>query len=227
MRTRADVRVFRAIALAVVCILIAASLTAVISHVLIDALGDVLLAHDSYDRLGHASRSIVVGASLAGFAGLIGLLVAAIGADAFGTRQGTRTTIVRAARFASPVTTAMATIVLATVAVALMEVVDVARAGSTLHDVAAAFGGSLALGFGVIAVVGSVVGGAVSALLRRSALAYETLVGSVRRLILAIIAIFAARSPLASREARPHGARSRTIVRRAAKRGPPPAPTFA
>jgi len=221
------VRVSRAIALALVCILIAASLTAVISHVLIDALGDMLLAHDTYDRLGHASRSMVLGTSLAGVAGLIGLSLAAIAADAFGTRRATRTTIVRAARYASPAASAIATIALATVAVALMEVADVAHTGGTIRDVAAAFGGSLALGFGVIGVVGSIVGSAVSVLLRRSARAYETLTRAVRRLILAIVAIFTARSPLATRNARPHGTRGRTIVRRAAKRGPPPAPTFA
>lgn len=131
--------------LAVAC---AAALAASIAHFLIDLAGDYVLAHDAYDDVGHGSRPL---ASQAAF--LLGsflatrVLLAACGAGEIrrGALRGAVLGLVGRQPLPFVLLVACATLA----ATAAMEYADVAAAGSTSADIAALFGGSLALGCGI------------------------------------------------------------------------------
>ena len=82
-----------AIALTGIVILIAASASALVAHVLIDRLGDTLLTTDTYDHVSHCSRFVVfaTGASIIVF--LLARLWSAIFADARRSSTSMRETI--------------------------------------------------------------------------------------------------------------------------------------
>jgi hypothetical protein len=217
------VRRHAAIALTGILILIVASATALISHVLVDRLGDTLLATDTYDHLAHRSRFVVFagGASIVVF--LLSRLWSAVFADARHTSMAMRETIARAARLIAHPLAIVATIVFALVAVILMEDFDVLRVGGSDMSLQAALGGSLWLGIGVTAIVAALTSALVALGLRGFARTYRLLVAAARDVLLAMRGLRGALRTLDVRErARLSCMTLRNIVRRAAKRGPPP-----
>ena len=211
-----------AIALTGIVILVAASASALVAHVLVDRLGDTLLTTDTYDHVSHRSRFAVfaTGASIIVF--LLARLWSAIFTDAHRSSTSMRETIARAARRCSHPFALLATIVLAVVAVVAMEDFDVLRAGGADVSLQAALGGSLWLGLCVTAFVAAVVITIVALGLRGVSQTYRLLVAVIRDVLLAIRAMCGDLRPLGVCE-RPRFALStlRNLVHRAAKRGPP------
>lgn len=212
-----------AIALTGIVIFVVASATALISHVLVDRLGDTLLATDTYDHLAHGSRFVVFagGASIVVF--LLSRLWSAIFADARKTSMAMRETIARAARLSAHPLAIVATIALALVAVILMEDFDELGVGGSDLSLQAALGGSLWLGIGVTAIVAALTSALVAFGLRGFARTYGRLVAAARDVLLAMRCVCGALRTLDVRE-RPRLSfmTLRNIVRSAAKRGPPP-----
>ncbi len=148
----------------------AALCSAILAHVAIDIAGDYLLAHDTYDDLGHGSRSLaaVIALLLAAF-----VAVAAIGAavrEARGSPDAFRRALTALIPRNRTVFTALVT--LATpVLLAAMESLDALLAGEAIPGAANLFGGSIALGAGVMlgaaCVVSAVAWHAVYALTRK------------------------------------------------------------
>jgi hypothetical protein len=192
-----------------------ALLAAALSHVALDALGDVVLAHDAYDDVAHNGRSVAAGIAGAGF-----LAAAARSAyDAVLSGLGRRAAC-RAFQIASPPRFCAAIIAIAMAFVLTMETLDAAVAGHPVTDVDDLFGGSIALGIGTtIAVTLAVALAAVAALrffCTTSTLLMRVVSGFFqprgRGSIQALSALARRRTPIFVR----------LVVRRhAAKRGPP------
>ncbi|HKU80631.1 MAG TPA: hypothetical protein VJP76_00575 [Candidatus Tumulicola sp.] len=147
----------------VALVVAAAAAAALIAHGTIDVIADYLVAHASYDDVpSHASRGLVVG---------IGAIVAQIVA-----LHGFRLCCEAAANRtlasaplpgwrAAPLFVG-ATVLLAAIAVPLMELFDSRLAGETLGGLSDAFGGSVPLGLGTTVVCAAAVGVAAFAFAR-------------------------------------------------------------
>ncbi len=212
-----------AIALTGIVILVAASATALISHILIDQLGDRLLTTDTYDYVEHRSRFVVFAVAASTVAFMLSRLWNAVFADARRSPTCMRDTIARAARLCAHPLARVATIVFAIVAVVAMEDFDVLRIGGADLSVQAALGGSLWLGLGVTALVAALIMTFATLGMRGVARSYRLLVAVVRDVLLAILPVSGNLRSLDRRERAPFSFTTlRNIVRRAAKRGPPP-----
>lgn len=149
-------------ALRLAAIACAALLAAALGHFLIDVAGDFLLAHDSYDDVGHSSRGFASGvAALLALFFTVRLLVAAHG-EGLGPR-GLRAAIAAAlgARWSFVASVSVASLA----ATAVMEFGDTAAAGAPTFDVATLFGGSLPFGCAISIAVAALVASAFRALL--------------------------------------------------------------
>ena len=135
-----------------VLLLSVALFAALIGHVVIDVLGDFMLAHDAYDDIDHSSRGIVAAITL-------GLAVAGIGASIramIREARGSDNAFCIALRAALPRSVPVfliAAVTLSTCALCLMEGCDAWLAGRSIDDVGDLFGGSIAFGMTTEAIV--------------------------------------------------------------------------
>lgn len=147
----------------VALVIAASAVAAVVAHGTIDIIADYLVEHASYDDVSsHASRGLVVVIATI-FAGVVAL-------------RGLRMCCDVAARrtVASPAAPAWrkaplfvgATMLLASIAVPLMELFDARLAGTSLGNLDDAFGGSALLGLGTTLMCAVAVGIAVFAFAR-------------------------------------------------------------
>lgn len=143
------------------CVVAVAALAAALGHIAIDALGDVLLAHDTYDDIAHDSRT--VGAALAAcvFLGAGARSVYLALRSRLGYRSARRVF-----RIESPVRFAALVVALAIPGVLGMEALDAALAGRCVDDAGDLFGGSIVLGLTTTIAVALVVAIAACVLLR-------------------------------------------------------------
>ncbi len=141
----------------------AAATAAVAAHGTIDVIADYLVAHASYDDVSsHASRGLVgaVSAVLAGVVALHGLKLCC---EAAATR---RLSSAPPPSWRNAPLFAGATVLLASIAVPLMELFDARLAGTTLANLDDAFGGSVLLGLSTTIACAAAIGIAVFALAR-------------------------------------------------------------
>lgn len=195
----------------------AAALSAAFAHYAIDVVGDYALAHDTYDRIAHDSRQIVVTVALV--ATLIAVARGVRLCFELATRDRGRLT-------ENPLGWAEAAIFVSAVVLGALALVPAMEWGDGLidhapvHQLAAAFGGSIFVGVATTLVCASLVAAAIFAL-ARWLLAH-------RDSLLALLTVFATRRPRASlatartRRAIPIDVRHRSPrAHRLSKRGPP------
>ena len=125
-------------------VFVTAAFAALIAHVAIDALGDILLAHDSYDDIGHGSRTLIscIGLAILVCAGLHRLIALLDETRAGRSLEGRHTALARHAGVAYTALVVGATFIL----LVGMESVDLALAGQPLGDAGDLLGGSIVLG---------------------------------------------------------------------------------
>jgi hypothetical protein len=138
-----------------------AALAAACAHVAIDALGDVLLAHDTYDDITHDARSVIGAVAFAtllafGARGMYDAVCAALG------RCAARRALVAVARRSA----IGAIVALAIPLLLAMEWVDAFLAGAPTSDLTALLGGSIALGLSTTVATAVLTGLVATALLR-------------------------------------------------------------
>jgi hypothetical protein len=153
----------RAFACAVVVLAVCAA--ALLAHVGIDIAGDRLLAHDAYDDVAHGSRTAAFAGGLFVFAGLVLRLLCA-GLD---QARGAGTTLRRAIEPAigrSPWRFVAFVVALSPAMLAGMEGLDTSLAGGRIDDLGDLFGGSFALGFGILVPTAALAAGLIWRLLR-------------------------------------------------------------
>ena len=197
---------------------------ALLTHFVIDLLGDVLLVHDSYDDLAHNSRE--VGAVAAGL-GLVVTLALALRA-ALTEARGNEGALLAVLRRATPrsAVSHWAGITLSSLAlVAAMEACDAVVAGRRCDDIVELFGGSLVLAAVVAAAVGAMVSVAQRALLRRLTMLHRVIVAIVVALVALARAAFAASSFVRSFARRTY-APAAVLGRCAGGRAPPLFPSL-
>jgi hypothetical protein len=143
------------------CVVAVAACAAAGAHVAIDALGDVLLPHDTYDDIAHDSRTVTAAAAVAFLlaAGARSIFVAL--RSAIGRRSAQR-----AFRIASPLRFVITVAALAVPLVLAMEALDAFAAGRAVDDLGDLFGGSIVLGLGTTVGVALAVAAAACAGLR-------------------------------------------------------------
>jgi hypothetical protein len=202
----------------VALVIAAAASAAVAAHGTIDVIADYLVAHASYDDVSsHASRGLV-GAIAAMVAGIVALHGLRLCCEAAANRTLTSSP---APSWRSAPFFVGATMLLASIAVPLMELFDSRLAGTALAGLDDAFGGSLLLGLATTLACAAAVGIAVFAL-ARWLLSYRD------RIIAAIVGII--RFRLQAQHAGPRSSRSlggapicprRLSALRRGKRAPP------
>lgn len=161
--------------------------TALVSHVLIDALGDVLLTNDTYDHVSHHSRLVVFAiGGLVGCGFLLHLWLAAFH-DARGSQSKVREILAHAAAARMRVSIIVATIVASILLLVAMESLDAYLAYASSIDLITALGGSVWLSLSTTCIVGGISGSIVCMVLARIATAYTTLVIVAGEAILAIL----------------------------------------
>jgi hypothetical protein len=182
---------------------------AALAHLAIDALGDVLLAHDTYDDAAHETRSVLAAFALAALAAFaLRHLVGALRG-----RSSMRALVPRA-----PAIFVLATVGVALAALGAMECLDATLAGQRLDDLGDVFGGSLALGATTLVVCAMSTAFGTIALLRALARATIAIVRAVRALTVASARgadLYARRARRQLRALRP------AFALRSCKRGPP------
>ncbi len=135
---------------------VAGALAAAAAHVVVDVAGDYLLVRDAYDGIAHHSRALLLAA--------VGIAILAAGVrvifEMLDRRCSSTTSVLAAVRDAlgNPVRFALASAVVATVALAAMESFDSSLSGHVIDDVGDLFGGSVLLGAGTAAIAGAVLG---------------------------------------------------------------------
>jgi hypothetical protein len=145
-----------------------ALVAALIGHVVIDVLGDFLLAHDDYDDVDHSSRTIVAIVTLGlAMLGVSGGLRAAIR-----EARGSENAFCLALRSALPrndFVFSIAAIALSTIVLCTMEAADATLAGHRIDDIGDLFAGSVPFGATIIAIVTAIVSQTVLGIVRRLA----------------------------------------------------------
>ncbi len=132
---------------------ISGAIAAVIAHLAIDVLGDVLLTHDAYDAVAHDSRAVVVVVALALLAcGLCRFLITQVGRSRL-SRLAVRAEL-RALVPVSRVQFVLLAIVTTCVLLVGMEAADTMASGAWPDDLRELVGGSFSLGLSVVAVYG-------------------------------------------------------------------------
>lgn len=144
-------------AFTVALVVVTSAAAAVLSHVAIDALGDVLLPRDAYDHVQHHSRAIFAGLALvvAGVLALCWLL------EALGRKNGSVVSFLLRLRNGigtSPWVFAGIATLVALGALVGMETLDCQIDGVQIGGLANLLGGSIALGLAATAFFGSLLG---------------------------------------------------------------------
>lgn len=200
-------------ALSTALLLVAVCAAALSAHVAIDAVGDVVLRHDTYDDVTHASRIRAVFAAFGLFAaGLFGFAWSAL--DPRIGRQPLRLAIAR-----HPLMTGLVVFALSVVAVAGMETMDALLAGSTISGVAESLGGSLWLGLALTLCCSVPCTAGAVRFARFVARAHGLLVRALVALAVRLRSL--AIAPVSDRERRAPRRPLTVFLGRAHKRGPP------
>jgi hypothetical protein len=196
--------------------LLAAGLAALVAHIAIDALGDVALVRDAYDGLAHGSRDLAALGLVAGAVTLaMRFVLAALGGTA-GRDRLSRALIVPS----SPVAFIGGVMLGAVVLLIGMESLDALVATGGLTDLADALGGSALLGLAVAVPVAGLLGWCAWRALRWVAATRDALLRAIGAIFsITVLPVRPSASHL-GRVAVPV-VRSSTVLRRAAKRGPP------
>jgi hypothetical protein len=151
-----------------ILLLSVALFAALTGHVVIDILGDFMLAHDTYDDMDHSSRTIVALVTL-------GLTILGIGLGfhaAIREARGSENAFCTALRGALPRSQPaflIAAVVLATFVLCVMEGCDAWLAAHPVDDVGDLFGGSVPFGATIETIVATVISLVSLAVLRRLA----------------------------------------------------------
>jgi hypothetical protein len=164
-------------------LLLAALSAALLTHFVVDVLGDFVLAHDTYDDLAHGSRQ--GGALALGICLVLTLAFAARAAlvEARGN-EGVLLALLRRAMPRCPWRHWAAVTFFSLILVAVMEACDAAAAGSPCDDLTELLGGSLLLASIVAAIVGALISILLRAALCRLTAIHRALVYFVEALIL-------------------------------------------
>jgi hypothetical protein len=172
--------------IAALLVTFAACSAAFVAHVTIDALGDILIAHDSYDHIAHSSRAVALGAALLLGAGISWHVVRRAFEEARGGKRSLRAALQRICRGSQPLFVARV-VPLTIVALVAMGVLDASLDGCPIDDLSQLFGGSIALGLGVAIPIALAAGIAGWALLRFIAASHRMIVGAIATLIALLI----------------------------------------
>jgi hypothetical protein len=197
-----------------------ASLTALLSHLAIDELGDFWLANDAYDHVAHHSRALIfIAVSGCAFAALAFAVRAAL-REARGS-EGALRDVLRATLPASSWRYLVLVTGASLMLVTAMEALDALLAGNPAGDLESLLGGSLALGTGLVTTIAVLVTATVWCIVRRLARFHRTLV----EIVVAFAGCFArpgcgVTRCIACRPVRMR-AQSLLLARRAAGRAPP------
>src|SRR5690242_578898 len=134
----------------------AACVAAVLAHYAIDAAGDYLVPHDTYDHIGHVSRSIaaLVAAGLTLFVAFVFLVAALADARRF---RGTLDAVLGASGLRTPLGLALAIVPASFLVLVAMESIDGRIASGVQPGLASALGGSIALGSCTLLTIGALV----------------------------------------------------------------------
>lgn len=192
---------------------------ALLAHVAIDAAGDYLLPHDSYDDVAHGSRGLVGGTLLALLLATSAVASRAVLRRARGSERALCTAL-QALRPRNAVLFAGTVVALALPFLIGMEGLDVISAGGRIDDVGDLLGGSPILGLALAGLCAVACAWITRVTLGRLA-AFGRAVARAVRFLRRALGGGAAR-PLRLR--RPFRARAtvRCVVRRLAGRAPPP-----
>ncbi|HZW76624.1 MAG TPA: hypothetical protein VFF43_23930 [Caldimonas sp.] len=160
----------------------AACVAAVLSHYAIDAAGDYLLPHDTYDHIGHVSRSIatLVAAAFALASAFVFLVAAVADARRF---RGALAAVLGASGLRSPLRLALAIVPAAFAVLVAMESIDGRIATGMQPGIASALGGSIVLGSSAICTIGILVAVALWRALRALAASQRSITATIERLI--------------------------------------------
>jgi hypothetical protein len=190
------------------------------AHVTIDIVGDYALAHDTYDDVSHGSRDIVTAIALilATMLAIHGLRVCCEIAAA------NRGRLDRPARgLGEPVLFALGVVATTALVVPLMECLDGRLAGVPVKELDDAFGGSIALGLGVVVVIAILVAGTIYAFARWLISHRDSIAAIVETLLRRFAGVIRPHaSDLAYWLSAPRRRRT-AFARRLCKRGPPAA----
>lgn len=198
---------------------LAASIAALLSHVVIDVAGDYLLKRDAYDGIAHGSRGIFVIA----IAALTLAVAARLICDLLDRRCGSAASLLRLVRcsLGKPLAFIAQTLVAAVVTLIAMEMFDCLAAHVTVNRAADLLGGSLPLGLSAVFVAASLTGW----LVHRVVAVVSEREPEIRNLIcyLMTLTLCAPESArVTKRPAAAHSiARALLLSARGSKRGPP------
>jgi hypothetical protein len=201
----------------------AACLAAVAAHYAIDAIGDFALPHDTYDHIGHVSRSIAtLGAAVLALFGALVVVVAAL-ADARRFRGALRA-VLGAHGLRDPARI-LAAIVPATFSILVaMESIDGRIATGLQPSLASTLGGSIGLGSTTAAVLASLVAVALWQALRILSASERRIAFAIGRLVDRSVIRPNASGPIVTvLPCRASSGRGSILSRRAGKRAPPQA----
>lgn len=201
----------------------AACVAAVVAHYVIDAAGDYLVPHDTYDHIAHVSRSLTM--LIAAGLTLVGAFVFLVAALADARRfRGALDAVLGASGLRTPFRLALAIVPATLVVLVAMESIDSRLATGFQPGFASALGGSIALGSSAVCAIGVLVAFALWRGLR-------ALAASQRRITSALERLIARRGAAGSNDdarrrfvfSPPTGGRASVLSRRAGKRAPPKA----
>lgn len=165
-------RAFRATIL-----VLAGVVAAPLAHLAIDAIGDVVLAHDAFDAIAHRSRGVALAAIAAVVLTIVLRLIWNALAEAGGERRDRRALLQRAA--VSWPTLALAVLPLTYAGVIAMEAFDVVSAGGRIDDLVDLVGGSPLLALACVAAASAVTTLAIRVLHAAATAAHRCLVSVI------------------------------------------------
>jgi hypothetical protein len=196
--------------------LVAAGVAALLAHVAIDAVGDVVLVRDAYDGVAHDSRGLTALVLVCGMVAVAARFVLASLSGSAGRDRLRRMLAV------PPPAIFIAAVIVATVATVMgMEGLDGILADGDLVSVSQMLGGSVLLGLGMCGAFGALLGWLGWRALRWIAASHETLLLALGALL--SVRMAPGRDVAAGSVSNPSRAwrTSSVMLRRAAKRGPP------
>jgi membrane protein implicated in regulation of membrane protease activity len=210
------------IAFGIAVLFSAACIAAVVSHYAIDAVGDYLVPHDTYDHIGHVSRSIatLVAAGFA-LASAIVFLAAAL-ADARRFRGALRA-VLGTSGVRSPLRLALAIVPTAFAVLVTMESIDGRIATGIQPGLASALGGSIVLGSIAVLAIGILVAVALWRALRMLSASHRRITEALERLIGRRAAVISTETSRRLIDVHAEPASGSALSRRAGKRAPPQA----
>ncbi len=206
-------------ALRVALVGLAAMCGALLAHVVIDVIGDYVLAHDAYDDVPHDSRFVLV----VGVAALALALAARLVLDLLDRRCGSRRSLLRLVQGAlgRPLPFIVQSIALGVLALATMEFFDCLAAHAVPHALQELFGGSYLLGLTTVCATAALAGWLVHRVATRASEREPEIAALIRSLLASVLPIHG-EARIANRVRILRSiARALLLSARGSKRGPP------